>query len=63
MKRRSFLKRVGTLIGLSFVNPIALIPDIPAIIPKTVYAGNQFVKPHVIAAGALSLLENELTFA
>jgi hypothetical protein len=60
MKRRSFLKRVGALIGLSFVNPIALIPEVPKYITVSAPIGNCFVAPNAIAAEALALLENNL---
>lgn len=42
MDRRSFLKRIGMLVGISYVAPVALIPNIPntptiiiPLIPKT----------------------------
>ena len=39
--------------GMAYVNPVALIPDI-------VVKGNAFVSPDVIATEALTLLEDEL---
>lgn len=55
VSRRSFLKGMGTLIGICYTNPMALIPEIPPI-------GNHFISPHVAASEALALLEDNLIF-
>ncbi len=62
MKRRSFLKGVGTMIGLSFVNPIALIPEVTSAMPVVVSVGNSFVTTNAMIAEALALLEEDLIF-
>lgn len=63
MKRRSFLKRVGMLVGFAYMSPISLIPEIP-LIPNSFVkpVANSFVNPNVIATKALSELEWALTF-
>ena len=53
MKRRNFLKGIGVLMGMAYVNPVALIPDI-------VVKGNTFMTPNAVAAEALSLMEDSL---
>lgn len=60
MNRRSFLKRAGTLVGLSYVSPFSLLETIP-IVPK-IPSSNAWVHPNEIAKEALEHLEFSLQF-
>lgn len=54
INRRSFLKGIGACLALCYVNPVALVPDLPI--------GNQFVRPEDIAAEVLTYFEKDLVF-
>jgi hypothetical protein len=61
MNRRSFIKKVGALIGIAYTNPIALIPKIPSHITISTPIESQFIKPDYIASeGALALQQEDL---
>ena len=60
MNRRSFIKRLGALVGLAHANPVALIPEVPSYITVSMPIGNQLVRPETIASEALALLEEDL---
>ena len=55
MNRRSFLKNMGALVGIAYISPTSLIPNIPV-------NGNTLISPNVMAQEALSQLEWTLTF-
>ena len=61
MNRRSFLKRAGALLAISYVNPLSLSETLQGGV-VTGSSGNYLVSPDTIAKEALTMMENNLVF-
>ena len=64
INRRSFIKRLRMLVGVSYIAPLSLVqPNTPAIVSTAPIIGNIWVDPNTIAGEALCILEDSIAYS